>query len=85
MTAPKRARHRSFQPITRGGENMHALSFQELSLESGELLPSRETLDFVHINVAEIAASNSAAAANVGTVFSQANAAALQAVIVTQS
>jgi hypothetical protein len=63
---------------------MHALSFQELSLESGELLPSRETLDYFDINVANVWASNAAAAANVGSVFAVANAEAYQAVIVTQ-
>jgi hypothetical protein len=63
---------------------MHALSFQELSLESGELLPSRETLDYFDINVANVWASNAATAANVGSIFAAANAQAYQQVYVNQ-
>ena len=63
---------------------MTALSVQELSLESAELLPSRETLDFININIANVYAVNTAVAVNVLSVGSVANAYAAQAVVVTQ-
>jgi hypothetical protein len=64
---------------------MHAVSYQELILEAGELLPSRETLDFIHVNVADVWASNTAAAVNAGSVFAIAAAEANQLVVVSQS
>jgi hypothetical protein len=64
---------------------MTALTVQELSLESADLLPSRETLDFLHINIANITAVNTAVAVNVLSVGSAANAVAGQAVLVGQS
>ena len=63
---------------------MTALSVQELSLESAELLASRETLDLVNINIANVYAVNTAVAVNVLSAGSIANAYAGQAVVVTQ-
>ncbi len=48
-----------------------------------ELLPERETL-FFNFNWSNIYASNTAVALNAATVLSQANAAALQSVTVSQ-
>jgi hypothetical protein len=64
---------------------MTAVSVQELSFESADLLPTRETLDFLHINIANITAVNTAVAVNVLSVGSAANAVAGQAVLVGQS
>lgn len=63
---------------------MTALSVQELSLESAELLASRETLDLVNINIANITAVNTALAINVLSAGAVANAYAGQAVVLTQ-
>lgn len=55
----------------------------ELEQQCIELLPTKETLSF-HNNWANVVASNSALAVNAATLLSQANAAALQSVTVSQ-
>ena len=64
---------------------MTTLSMQELTTESAELLPTRETLDFIHVNYADVWASNSSLAANVLTANSTAQSFAGQLVLVNQS
>ncbi len=64
---------------------MTTLSLSELTAESAELLPTRETLDFIHVNYADVWASNSALALNAASVFANAQAAAYQTVTVSQS
>jgi hypothetical protein len=63
---------------------MTTLSIHELTSESAELLPTRETLDFIHVNIADLTASNSALALNAASVFANAQAAAFQQVNVLQ-
>ena len=63
---------------------MTTFSIQELTTESAELLPTRETLDFIHVNYADVWASNSSTALNVLTANSTASSAALQFVGVNQ-
>jgi hypothetical protein len=62
-----------------------AMSVQELSLETAEILPSRETLDFIHINIANVTAVNTAVAVNAASFGAIAKATANQAVLVAQS
>ncbi|GAB3281120.1 hypothetical protein GCM10027449_22250 [Sinomonas notoginsengisoli] len=62
---------------------MTKITVAELAAESVELLPGRETL-FGDFNVAGIVATNMSAAANVLTICSQANSAAVQTVWVNQ-
>lgn len=64
---------------------MPALSIHELATEHAELLPRREALQLVKINLADIWASNSALALNAASVNSAAAAAATQSITVTQS
>jgi hypothetical protein len=63
---------------------MTTLSIHELTAESAELLPTRETLFFVSVDIAHVTAVNSAAAVNFATVFSAAQAVAGQTVTVIQ-
>jgi hypothetical protein len=63
---------------------MTTLSIHELATESAELLPARETLDFIHVNYADVWASNSALALNAVTAYSTATANAAQTVLVGQ-
>ncbi|GAB3281093.1 hypothetical protein GCM10027449_22210 [Sinomonas notoginsengisoli] len=62
---------------------MTKITAVELAAETVELLPGRDTLLF-DANLAGIWASNSSLALNVGTVFSQANSAAVQTIVVSQ-
>ena len=62
---------------------MIKLTITELSAETVELLPSRETLLW-DMNTALIAAQNASYAVNAGTVFSAANSTAVQSISVTQ-
>ena len=64
---------------------MTTLSIHELTAESAELLPTRETLDFLHLNVADVTATNTALAANAASILANAQAAAYQQVNVLQS
>ncbi|MFC8502011.1 hypothetical protein ACFUC1_06595 [Pedococcus sp. NPDC057267] len=64
---------------------MTALSFEELSVEQVELLPSRETLALWSTNWANIGATNVALSQNTWTMGSLANAAAGQTILVSQS
>jgi hypothetical protein len=61
---------------------MTALTFEELSGEQLELLPSRETLGW--FNMANVTATNLAIATNTWTLGSIAGASANQAVFVLQ-
>ena len=63
---------------------MTELTIHDLATETAELLPTRETLDWFSPNFASVYASNSALALNAASVFSYANASALQSVIVSQ-
>ena len=62
---------------------MTAVSITELTAESAELLPTRETL-FFDTNIAGVYASNTALAVNAGSLLANAQAAAFQAVTVIQ-
>lgn len=62
---------------------MKELTLQELEGQQVELLPSRETL-FLDLNWADITATNTSVAMNVGSYFSSANSLALQSVHVAQ-
>lgn len=62
---------------------MSKITLTELSTESVELLPARDTL-FLNSNWAGVMASNSSLALNVGTFGSVANSAALQSIVVYQ-
>jgi hypothetical protein len=57
-----------------------AIHHEELARESGELLPARQTLDLIHINVAPVVAVNLAIAVNAATINSAAQAWAGQAI-----
>ena len=59
------------------------LSYSELDVQLAELLPERETL-FFNFNWANVNATNTSLAVNAATIFSQANSAAFQAVVVSQ-
>lgn len=63
---------------------MRELSFTELDTERTELLPTRETLAFNN-NWANIVATNSSMALNAASLFSVANSAAGQTILVSQS
>jgi hypothetical protein len=69
--------------IGEGVNTMTALSFEELSSEQIELLPSRETLSTM--NWANVSATNLAISQNTVTLLSLAHASANQAVVVSQS
>lgn len=60
------------------------LTIAELETEYTELLPTRETLTF-NTNWANIVASNSSMALNAASLFSTANSAAAQSIVVSQS
>ncbi|MEA5456328.1 hypothetical protein SPF06_16445 [Sinomonas sp. JGH33] len=62
---------------------MTKLTIAELSAETVDLLPGRETLLF-DVNSALIAAQNASYAVNATTILSLANSTALQGVTVTQ-
>lgn len=62
---------------------MQEFTITELDGQQVELLPSKETL-FFNVNWANVWASNSSLALNAGTLWSQANSAALQSVSVSQ-
>lgn len=57
-----------------------AIQHEELARESGELLPARQTLDLIHINIAPVVAVNLAIAVNAATINSSAQAWAGQAI-----
>ncbi len=59
------------------------LTLTDLDLQQVELLPARETL-FFNYNVANIYATNSSLALNAATLWSQANSAAVQTIVVGQ-
>jgi hypothetical protein len=59
------------------------LTITELDSETVELLPTRETL-FVHLNWANVYASNSSLALNAATIGSLANSSANQTIVVAQ-
>ncbi len=63
---------------------MRELSFTELDTERTELLPTRETLSWGNTNWANVAASNSSMALNAATLWSAANSAAYQSIVVNQ-
>ena len=64
---------------------MSKLTIADLAAETAEMLPDRDTLwTFNSFNVAAVAAANSSVAANVATICSLANSAALQSVSVSQ-
>jgi hypothetical protein len=62
------------------------LTISELDLQHAELLPERETLllNFGSANVANVLASNAAAAVNIATIQSAAIATAAQSINVVQ-
>lgn len=61
------------------------LTITELASEHVELLPTRETLSWGgNTNFASIYASNSSLALNAASLFSVANSAAAQTIVVTQ-
>lgn len=62
---------------------MTKLTLTELSAETVELLPGRETLLW-DVNAALIAAQNASYAVNAATVLSAANSVAVQGISVTQ-
>lgn len=62
---------------------MKDFTMTEIEAQQVELLPSKETL-FFNYNWADVYASNSALAVNANTLFSQANAQALQSVSINQ-
>jgi hypothetical protein len=51
-----------------------AIQDEELARESAELLPTRETLDLININIAPVTAVNLAIAVNAATINSSAQA-----------
>lgn len=57
---------------------MPALTLDELSRETGELLPRRETLELVRINITNVVAVNTAIAVNAASVNASAVALANQ-------
>ena len=59
------------------------LTFSELDAEHAELLPERETL-FLDYNVANVWASNTSAALNLGSYFAVAKSAAWQSIYINQ-
>jgi len=63
---------------------MIEITMSELESQSVELLPEKETL-FFNNNWANVFASNSSLAVNAATILSQANSAAVQAIVVSQS
>jgi hypothetical protein len=63
---------------------MTKITTAELAAETVELLPGRDTLLWDY-NTVGIWATNSSLALNVGTLFSQANSAAVQTIYVAQS
>jgi len=63
---------------------METLTRSELESVTAELLPSREALSWLNINVANITAVNMAVAVNAGTHGSTADAVALQEIYVLQ-
>lgn len=63
---------------------MTKLTLTELTSQSVELLPTRDTL-ILDANWAEILASNTSMAANIGTLCSSATSAAVQVIGVSQS
>lgn len=62
---------------------MYELSIAELDMQSVEMLPAKETL-FFDSNWAAVYASNTAAAVNAATIASNATAAAVQTIVVSQ-
>lgn len=60
------------------------LSLAELDDQSVELLPDRETLFFNSYNWANVMATNTSMALNVGALGSSANSMAVQTIAVTQ-
>ena len=63
---------------------MIEITMSELESQSVELLPEKETL-FLNNNWASVFASNSSLAVNAATILSQANSAANQVILVSQS
>jgi hypothetical protein len=63
---------------------MIEITMSELENQSVELLPEKETL-FLNHNWASVFASNSSLAVNAATILSQANSAANQVILVSQS
>lgn len=63
---------------------MSTLTLHDVASESAELLPTRETLDFIHVNYANVWASNSSLALNAASFFAVANSAAVQNIAVLQ-
>ena len=57
-----------------------AIRDDELALESGELLPARQTLDLININIAPVTAVNLAFAINAATINGTAQAVAGQVI-----
>ena len=56
------------------------LQDDELALDSGELLPGRQTLDLININIAPVTAVNLAFAINAATINGTAQAVAGQVI-----
>lgn len=63
---------------------MESLTRSELEGVSAELLPAREALSWITVNIANVTAVNMALAVNAGTFGSYANAVALQDIQVYQ-
>jgi hypothetical protein len=64
---------------------MGTISVAELEATTVELLPARETLGWINVNIANVTAINLALAVNAGTYGSYATAVANQLVLVSQS
>ncbi|WP_334171294.1 hypothetical protein [Sinomonas sp.] len=66
---------------------MIKLTPADLFAETAEMLPDRDTLfgfTFTHVNAASVMAANSSVAANLATILSVANSAAMQNIAVGQ-
>ncbi len=55
-------------------DSILAICEEDLARESGELLPARQTLDLININIAPVTAINIAIAINAATINSSAEA-----------
>ena len=62
-----------------------AIQHEELARESADLLPARQTLDLININIAPVTAVNLAVAVNAATINSSAQALAGQAITAAMS
>ena len=63
---------------------MQNITIDELSVETAQLLPTRETLNWFSTNFANVVASNSSLALNAGSLFAVSQSAATQNIGVYQ-